>query len=141
MMEVNPIRVVCIFCYLDIVYIIGGNCHFSAAPKCTYEVISVSLSTGKVSEAEDVLHAVVGAGSASSLNRIVICGGEQASGMTNLCQLYSPHFNRFVFDILIFDMFIFNLKVERANILLIAALHSEIRFLLRILSSLRINIF
>ncbi len=59
-------------------------------------MISVNIDTGEVSEAEDALHPVTYGGSASSLNRIVTCGGLQQSGLANFCQLYSPKMNRSV---------------------------------------------
>ncbi len=61
----------------------------------TYEVTTVDLNTGAISEAEDIIHAVLAAASASSLNRIVVCGGGQQSGVKGFCQLYSPHSNRY----------------------------------------------
>ncbi len=84
------------FIFQDIVYIIGGNCGRSADFIITYEVITVSLNTGVISEAEDILHAFCFAGSASSFNRIVICGGMHQSGAKGLCQLFSPDSNRYV---------------------------------------------
>ncbi len=80
----------------EILYIIGGYCNFIAGPNITYEVITVNLNTGAISETEDIKHAVVHAGSASSLNRIVVCGGVQRSGVKSFCQLYSPHSSRYV---------------------------------------------
>ncbi len=77
-------------------YIIGGSCSQTAEYNQTYEVITVDLNTGKVSEAEDVIHAVFQSGCASSFNRIVICGGLQGSRVVRFCQLYSPKTNRCV---------------------------------------------
>ncbi len=56
-------------------------------PEMTYEVTTINLNTGAISEAEDITHAVFDAGSASSLNRIVVCGGAQQSGVKGICQL------------------------------------------------------
>ncbi len=80
---------------MDIIYIIGGRCSLTGDYNQTYEVITIDLNTGEVSEAEDVLHAVYRAGCASSFNRLVICGGMQESGVVRYCQLYSPSSNRY----------------------------------------------
>ncbi len=92
----NPNFHIVFIIFQDIAYIIGGSCHFSFDPIMTHEVIAINLNTGAVTEAEDVLHAVMFAGSASSFNRIIICGGGQQPGPARSCQLYSPVSNRYV---------------------------------------------
>ncbi len=94
-----------LYFFLDIIYIIGGSCSPRDDNTLTYEVITVNLSTGEVSEAEDVIHAVFRAGCASSFNRIVICGGAQPSGPARFCQLYSPKSNRCARMLLLFQAF------------------------------------
>ncbi len=81
---------------LDIVYIIGGDCDNTDGPFLTYEVITVDLNTGEVSEAGDMIYAVGFPGSASSLNRIAVCGGVLGTRMVSACQLYSPTSKRCV---------------------------------------------
>ncbi len=85
------------FIFKDIAYIIGGVCAPSLYADITYEVITVNLNTGVTSEAKDIIHAVVDAGSASSFNRIIICGGLQRGkqGPERFCQLYTPDSNRY----------------------------------------------
>ncbi len=96
----NPNFYVYFFIFQDIVYIIGGSCQLGIHGSFTYEVITVDLNTGVISEAKDMMHAVLCAGSASSFNRIVICGGLVQSGVGGLCQLYSPDVNRYVCSVL-----------------------------------------
>ncbi len=81
---------VAVFVVLDIVYIIGGNCDTIDGSFLTFEVITVDLNTGEVSAAGDMVYPVGYPGSASSLNRIVVCGGVLGNSMVNACQLYSP---------------------------------------------------
>ncbi len=93
-------QLLCLFLFIfqDIVYIIGGICNCD--DDFTFESITVDLNTGVISEAKDMIHAVLCAGSASSFNRIVICGGLMQSGVGGLCQLYSPDVNRYVCSVL-----------------------------------------
>ncbi len=83
------------FIFQDIAYIIGGFCKFGPNADVTYEVITINLNTGVISEAKDIIHPVVCAGSASSCNRIIVCGGV-VSEVEGLCQLYSPDSDRYV---------------------------------------------
>ncbi len=82
--------------FVGIVYIIGGICGKTGDFNLTYEVITVDVNTGEVSEAEDAMHALFYTGAASSCNRIVVCGGALQHKVKNVCQLYTPTSNRCV---------------------------------------------
>ncbi len=56
----------------------------------TYEVLTVNLTTKEVGEAADTIEGVSEPAAASSLNRIVLCGGERGEKPLKFCQIYSP---------------------------------------------------
>ncbi len=81
---------------IDIVYVISGGLDYTYQPPLTYEVIGVNIATGEVIEPQDIIHAVISPAAASSINRLVVCGGMQTNGFAKHCQLYSPKDDRYV---------------------------------------------
>ncbi len=67
----------------------GGSSSPDDEEAITYEVLTVNLKTKEVGEAADILEGTREAAAATSLNRIVLCGGERGGEPLRCCQIYS----------------------------------------------------
>ncbi len=76
--------------HTDVAYIIGGSDQPDDVHSVSYEVMTVNLRTGEVSEVEDTLFGTNLPGVAASRNRIAVCGGRSGSTVLKYCQMYSP---------------------------------------------------
>ncbi len=72
----------------------GGNSTPNGHGNVNYEVLTVNLTTKYVGEAADTIEGVSEPAAASSLNRIVLCGGERAMKPLKCCQIYSQKSDR-----------------------------------------------
>ncbi len=79
-----------LFLFQDVVYIMGGSADPDDEDGISYEVMTVNLRTGDVGQIDDTIYGVTVPAAASSLNRIVLCGGESGKRRLNCCQVYSP---------------------------------------------------
>ncbi len=68
----------------------GGSTDPEDHDGISYEVMTVNLRTGDVNQIDDTIYGVTVPAAASSLNRIVLCGGESGQRCLNRCQVYSP---------------------------------------------------
>ncbi len=72
----------------------GGNSTPDDHDGVTYEVLTVNLMTKEVGEAADTIEGVNEPAAASSLNRIVLRGGDRGRKPLKCCQIYSPGSDR-----------------------------------------------
>ncbi len=86
----HNLHIFVLFYLADIAYIIGGSTDPNDCMAMSYEVTTVNLKTGEVRQAEDTLHVANAAAAASSLTRIVVCGGLLRTTPLNYCRIYSP---------------------------------------------------
>ncbi len=84
--------------FQGIVYIMGGSSTPDDLESVNYEVLAVNLRTKEVSEAADTIEGTRCSAGASSLNRIILCGGERGRKPLKCCQIYSPESDRLVLN-------------------------------------------
>ncbi len=65
----------------------------------SYEVITVNLKTREVGQASDTIRATNATAAASSLHRIVLCGGNNDRVVRDYCQMYSPKRDEYVYKL------------------------------------------